>query len=53
MLELSTKLNITGAPTCPMCHGVGRKVRKITVEYQLKQDTEVVGEQFFLCSTPE
>ena len=27
---------------------VGQKVRKITVEYQVKQGTEVDGEQFFL-----
>ena len=53
MLELSTNLNITEASTCPMCHGVGQKVSKITVEHQLKQDTEVGGEQFFLCRTPE
>ncbi len=53
MLELSTNPNITVAPICPICHGVGQKVRKITVEHQVKQGTEVEGEQFFLCRTPE
>jgi len=27
MLELSTNPNITVASTCPICHGVGQKVR--------------------------
>ena len=53
MLELSINSNITVASTCPICHGVGQKVRKITVEHQVKQDTEVKGEQFFLCRIPE
>ena len=53
MLELSINPNITVALTCPICHGVGQKVRKITVEHQVKQGAEVEGEQFFLCRTPE
>jgi len=53
MLELSTTPNITVAPTCPICHRAGQKVRKITVEHQVKQGTEVEGEQFYLCKTPE
>ena len=40
MLELSTNPNITLAPTCPICHGVGQKVRKITVVHQVKQGSE-------------
>lgn len=53
MLELSTNPNIAVAPTCPICHGVGQKVRRITMEYQVKRGTEVEGDQFFLCKTPE
>jgi len=46
-------LNSEIIPACPICHGVGQKVRKITVEHQVKQGTNVKEEQFFLCRTPE
>ena len=53
MIELSINSKMTVAPACPICHGVGQKVRKVTVEHQVKQGIEVEGEQFFLCRTFE
>ena len=51
MIELTA--NSTAIPACPICHRIGQKVRKITVEHQVKHGLKVEGEQFFLCRTPE
>ncbi len=40
-------------PSCPVCDGIGQKVRQITVEHQIKPGVEVREEQFFLCRTPD
>ncbi|AFM41535.1 NAD(P)H-nitrite reductase [Desulfosporosinus acidiphilus SJ4] len=53
MIQLNTNKDKEMAPTCPLCHGIGQKVRKITVQHQVKQGFKVEGEQFFLCTTPE
>lgn len=41
-------------PACPVCNGIGQKVRKVTVEHQVKPSVEVAveGEPFYLCRTP-
>lgn len=39
-------------PACPVCNGIGQKVRKVTVEHQVKPGVEVEEKQFFLCRTP-
>jgi hypothetical protein len=51
MIKLITNTKIVTA--CPICHGVGQKVRKITVDHQVKHGVKVEGEQYFLCRTPE
>lgn len=51
MLEFSVN-TIVDNP-CPICRNVGQKVKKITVEHQVKNNVAVNGEQFFLCRTPE
>ncbi|GAB6174188.1 (2Fe-2S)-binding protein [Paradesulfitobacterium aromaticivorans] len=51
MLELSANSKVI--PACPVCNGIGQKVHKITVEYQVQSDVEIAGEQFFLCRTPD
>ena len=40
-------------PTCPVCHGFGQKVRKVTVEHQVQSDVKIEEDPFFLCKTPE
>ena len=50
MIELSASPKVI--PACPVCNGMGQKVRKITVEHQVQPGVEIVGEQFFLCRTP-
>ncbi|KLU65760.1 BFD-like [2Fe-2S] binding domain protein [Desulfosporosinus acididurans] len=40
-------------PSCPVCGGIGQKVRQVTVEHQVKPDVEVEEEQLFLCRTSE
>lgn len=40
-------------PSCPVCDGIGQKVRQVTVEHQVKPGVEVGEEQFFLCRTPD
>lgn len=51
MIELNPNTKII--PACPICHGAGQKVRKITVENQVKQGIKVEDVQFFLCRTPD
>ena len=55
MIELS--MQAKAAPECPECKGIGQKVRKVTVEHQVQPDvnisTNIKGENFFLCRTPE
>ncbi len=52
-LSMQTKVN----PACPVCKGVGQKVRKVTVEHQVQPGVAigsgVEGEPYFLCRTPE
>ncbi len=50
MIELSASPKVI--PACPVCNGMGQKVRKITVEHQVQPGVEIAGEQFFLCRTP-
>ena len=52
MLELSTNSKVTVIPACPVCNGIGQKVRKVTVEHQVRPGVDIEGEQFFLCRTP-
>lgn len=52
MLELLANSKITVIPVCPVCNGIGQKVRRVTVEHQVKQGVEVGEEQIFLCRTP-
>ena len=40
-------------PSCPVCNGIGQKVRQVTVEHQLKPDVEIGQEQYYLCRTPD
>ena len=49
MLELNPKVN----NSCTICGNPGQKVKNITVEYQVKNNIALYGEQFFLCLTPE
>ncbi len=49
IIELSSNLKV---PTCPVCNGIGQKVRKVTVEHQVQPGIQIEGEQFFLCRTP-
>ncbi len=51
MIEFTTNIKIV--PVCPICRGIGQKVRKVTVKHQVKRGFKVEGEQFFLCRTPE
>ena len=51
MIELS--MQAKAAPVCPVCKGVGQKVRKVTVEHQVRTGVDIEEEQFFLCRTPE
>jgi len=51
MLELN--INPKAGNPCPICGYLGQKVKKITVEYQLKNNIPLNGEQSFLCRTPE
>lgn len=51
ILELSGKPNVI--PPCPICNSSGQKVRKITVEHQVKPGVDVGEEQFFLCITSD
>lgn len=44
---------IAEIPSCPVCHGIGQKVPKITVEHQVKPGVPAEGEEFFLCRTAE
>lgn len=39
--------------TCPICNGVGQKVRKVTVEHQVQSGVDIEGKQFYLCKTPD
>lgn len=50
MIELSVSPKKISA--CPVCNGIGQKVRKVTVEHQVQPGVEIAGEQFFLCRTP-
>ncbi|WP_407308928.1 (2Fe-2S)-binding protein [Desulfosporosinus sp. SB140] len=51
IIDLSS--NSKTIPACPICQRMGQKVRKETVEHQVNQGIKVLGEQFFLCRTPE
>ena len=51
MLEL--RINPIVNNPCPICGNVGQKVKKVTVEHQVKNNIAVYGGQFFLCRTPE
>ena len=51
MLELSANSNEIS--TCPVCNGIGQKVRKVTVEHQVQPGIELEGEQLFLCKIPD
>ena len=51
MLELNMNPNENNP--CPICRNLGQKVKKVTVEYQMKDNIAPHGEQFFLCRTPE
>ncbi|OLN31418.1 hypothetical protein DSOL_2757 [Desulfosporosinus metallidurans] len=52
IIELSANSKVI--PACPVCNGVGQKVRKETVEHQVQHTLEIEGEEyFFLCRTPE
>lgn len=51
MLELNLKLNDNSV--CPICGNIGQKVKKITVDHQVKNSIATYGGQFFLCRTPE
>ena len=51
IVELSS--HATATPTCPVCKIPGQKVRKVTVEHQVRPGVEIEGEQFYLCRTPE
>lgn len=53
-IELSMQAKVD--PVCPVCKGLGQKVRKVTVEHQVQPGVNVVnvqGEPFFLCRTSE
>ncbi|GAB6170733.1 (2Fe-2S)-binding protein [Paradesulfitobacterium aromaticivorans] len=51
LLELSANSKVM--PACPVCNGIGQKVRKVTVEHQVQPGVEIEEEQFFLCRTPD
>jgi len=51
IIELTTNSKVI--PACPICHGIGQKVRKITVEHQVKEGIKVEGEEFYLCKTSQ
>ena len=51
MLELSSNSKVI--PVCPVCSGIGQKVRKVTVEHQVQPGVEIEGELYFLCRTPD
>jgi len=51
IIEISAKAKVI--PACPVCNGNGQKVRKITVEHQVKSGVYFGEEQFFLCRTPD
>ncbi len=51
ILELSANSNVISA--CPICNGIGQKVRKVTVNHQVQSGIEIEGEQLFLCKTPD
>lgn len=50
-IELSS--NLKASLACPICNGIGQKVRNVTVEHQVKPGISIEGHQFFLCRTPE
>lgn len=50
-IELSAKPKII--PACPICNGIGQKVRQETVEHQVKPDVKIGQVQYFLCRTPD
>lgn len=50
-LELAASSKII--PACPVCNGIGQKVRKVTVEHQVQPGVEIGGEPFFLCRTAD
>ena len=51
LISLSSKPQVI--PACPVCAGIGQKVRRVTVEHQVKPGVHVGDEQFFLCRTPD
>ncbi|TGE32224.1 (2Fe-2S)-binding protein [Desulfosporosinus sp. Sb-LF] len=51
MLEI--KINPEVNNPCPLCGNLGQKVKNVTVDHQLKDKTDIYGEQFFICRTPE
>jgi len=51
LLELNIKPKVNNP--CPVCGNLGQKVKKITVEHQVKDNITPYGEEFFLCRTPE
>lgn len=51
MFELAA--NSKTASLCPICNGIGQKVRTITVEHQVQPGIDVERKQFFLCRTPD
>jgi hypothetical protein len=48
-IELSANSKVI--PACPVCNGIGQKVRKITVEHQVQPDLQIEEGPFFLCQT--
>jgi len=50
---LGLNINAKADNPCPICGNLGQKVKKITVEYQVKNNITPHGEQFFLCRTPK
>ena len=50
-LNINPKLN----HSCPICGKIGQKVKRITVEHQVKNKDDISSheEQFFICLTPE
>ena len=50
MLELNINPKVNN--TCPICGNLGQKVKKITVEYQVRNNITPYGEQFF-CVEPQ
>lgn len=51
MLELNMNPNENNS--YPICGNLGQKVKKMTVEHQVKDNITPNGEQFSLCRTPE